>query len=221
MPPTRFRNTYGINASGQNVPVNNDTCVLMDAGITIGQIPVPLNNSYVLTNAALTENNPGDVSINVGAGVNAVIGLCCSEYLKQVNAFLSTTTVPAIGADGKLVDGTGDTPVAKGTMVTSVAVAYSVQGGPLTSFNFRLDRNTQGNGVGNGIVALVANGQNGLSLANTAAATTCSVITIPVANPVFETGVSSQMYIRLNPVTPGGCTFRLYSVSLNVTFNYN
>lgn len=218
---TRFRGTYGINASGQNVALAPDV-VLMDGAITIGQLSVPLVDQYLLTNAAITENAAGgDVSINVAAGQNAVIGLAASEYFKQVNSFLSTISVPAINNSGVLADDTGDSPVLKGSKITSFELAYSVQGGPLTSFNFRADLNTFKNATANAITNLVANGQNGLSLANTANATTCSVINIPVAAPAFDVVDNTQLYLRLNPVTPGGCTFRLYSVVMNITFNLN
>lgn len=221
MPITRLRNLYGINAAGANVPSTTDSVLLMDGAITIGQLPVPLADQYLLTNAAVTENAAGDVSINVAAGQNAVIGLCASEYFKQVNAFLSTSSIPAINNSGLLADTTGDSPVLKGTKITSIQLAYSVQGGPLTSFTARVDLNTQANAAANVISNVIAVGQNGLVLANTASATTCNITTIPVAVPAFDVAVSSQLYIRLNPVTPGGCTFRLYSVALNMTFNFN
>jgi hypothetical protein len=220
MPPTRFRNLYTTNALGQNVPVDQSTVLLMDGAITIGQLPIPLEDFYLLTNATMTENAPGDVSINVAAGANAVIGLGVSEYFKEVNAFLSTTSIPSINNSGLLADDTGDIPIAKGSKVTSLQLAYSIQGGPLTSFTARLDLNTQANGAANIITNIIPVGQNGLSLANTASATTTVITTIPVPVPAFDIAASSEMYLRLNPVTPGGCTFRLYSIALNMSFNY-
>jgi hypothetical protein len=221
MPITRLRNSYGTNAAGQQVPVTTDTVLLMDGAITIGQLPIPVADQYILTNAAITENAAGDISINVAAGQNAVIGIAASEYIKQINAFLSTTSVPPINNSGLLADATGDTPVLKGTKITSFQLAYSIQGGPLTSFTFRADLNVQANAAANVISNVVAVGQNGLSLANTASATTCTITTIPVAVPAFDVAVSSQLYIRLNPVTPGGCTFRLYGMAINFSFNLN
>src|SRR5258708_24911224 len=218
-PITRFQGAHSINASGVTV-IDQTSPIQMDGAITIGVLTVPLADQYILTNAAITENAPGDVSINVAAAQNAVIGLCVSEYIKQSNDLLSLTSVPPIGNDGKLADGSGDAPLLKGTKITSFEVAYSVQGGPLTSFVVRADLNTFEQATANSITSMLASGQNGLSLANTASATTCSVITVPITTPFYDVNDNTQMYIRLNPVTPGGCTFRLYSVSLNITFNY-
>lgn len=219
---TRFKGLWG-NANSLNNPTTpvDPGVIQMDGAITIGVLPIPVADFYILTNAAITENAAGgDISINVAAAQNAVIGLCASEYFKESNDLLTTTSIPAIGNDGKLADGSGDVWPLKGTKITGFELAYSVQGGPLTSFNFRADLNTFENGVANVISSVVANGQNGLSLANTANATTCSVITIPIAAPAFDVNDNTQLYLRLNPVTPGGCTFRLYSVALLITFNY-
>lgn len=220
MSVTRFAGIKTINSAGANV-IDRTSPLQMDGNISIGQLPLPLNNSYILTSATLTENVAGgDVSINVAASANAVIGMCCSEYFKQITSFLSTSSVPPINNSGQYADNSGDTPLLKGTMITGFEVSYSVQGGALTSFNFRADLNTFKNAVGNSITSVIANGQNGLSLAATASATTCSVITIPVTAPVFDATDNTELYIRLNPVTPAGVTFRLYSIMMNITFNY-
>lgn len=220
MPVTRFAGIHSTNASGATV-IDQTSPLQMDGAISIGQLPIPVADFYLLTNAAIAENAAGgDVSINVAASQNAVIGLACSEYFKQVKTFMNTASVPPLLNDGNLADGSGDAPISKGSKITSFELAYSVQGGPLTSFNFRADLNTFKNASANVISSVVANGQNGLSLANTAGATTCSVITIPVTTPAFDVVDNTQLYLRLNPVTPGGCTFRLYSVVLNITFNY-
>jgi hypothetical protein len=220
MPPIRFQGQHTINAAGQTI-IDPTSPVVMDGNITIGCLSVPMNNSYILTNAVLTENAPGDVSINVAASQNAVIGMCASEYFKQSNDLLSTTSVPALNASGLLADDSGDAPILKGSKITGFELAYSVQGGPLTSFVVRADINTFEQATVNVITSMVASGQNGLVLANTANATTCNVTTVPIAAPFFDTNDNTQMFIRLNPVTPGGCTFRLYSLSLLITFNYN
>jgi hypothetical protein len=220
MPPTRFQGQHTINAAGATV-IDLTSPILMDGAITIGQLPIPVADQYILTNATITENAPGDISVNVAAAQNAVIGFAVSEYIKQINAFLSTVSVPPIGNDGKLADTSGDTPIAKGTKVTSLQLAYSVQGGPLTSFTARMDLNTQSNAAVNVISNVIPVAQNGLILANTASATTCNITTIPVPTPIFDVAVSSSLFVRLNPVTPGGCTFRLYGVALNFAFNYN
>lgn len=226
MPPTRFAGLKTINASGQTV-IATDSPVLMDGAITIGQLPLPLNNAIALVNAALTDNNAGqanapDISINVAAAQTAVIPMYCSEYVKQVNSFLSTSSVPAVANDGTLADGSGDSPVAKGTKLTAFEISYTVQGGPLTTINFRADLVTFKNGVANANTALVANTELGAAnRANTANATTCRVVTIPVTTPAFDITDNTYVYIKISPVTPGGCTFRLYSVMMNMTFNFN
>lgn len=223
MPVTRLQALKAINASGVAVP-NDPACVLIqDGAYTDGQLPIPLNNSYILTNAAVAENAAGDVSINVAAGQNAVIGMCCSEYVKKITSFLSTSSVPPLNNSGQYTDNSGDIPINKGVKIISFELAYSVQGGALTSATFRADLNTQKNAVVNAILNLVPVGQNGLSLAATASATTCSVIQIPVAvgTQVFDFVDATELYIRINPVTPGGVTFRLYGVYMNFTFNWS
>lgn len=225
MPVTRFQGQHTLNASGQTV-IDRTSPLLMDGYITIGQLPIPLNNGIVLVNAALTDNNAGqanapDISINVAASQTAVIPMCCSEYLKQVNSFLSTSSVPSIGNDGKLADNSGDSPLAKGTQINSFEIAYSVQSGPLTTINFRADAATFANGVANANTVLYANTEQGAAArANTASATTCRVLTIPVTSPAFDITDNVYIYVKISPVTPGGCTFRLYSVMMNITFNY-
>jgi len=225
MPPTRFAGSKTINSAGQGV-IATTSPLLMDGAITIGQLPLPLNNAVALVNATLTDNNAGqanapDISINVAAGQTAVIPLYCSEYLKEVNSFLSTTSVPAINADGTLADNSGDTPVAKGTKITSFEFAYSVQGGALTSLNFRADLVTYKNAVANANTVLIANAATAAgNLAVTASATTCRVLTVPVIAPVFDSIDNTYVYLKISPVTPGGVTFRLYSVMMNITFNY-
>lgn len=226
MPVTRFQGQHTINASGQTV-IALDSPVLMDGAISIGQLPIPLGNAIALVNATLTDNNAGqgnapDISINVAAGQTAVIPICISEYIKQVNGFLTTTSVPPINADGFLADGSGDSPITKGTKITSFELAYTVQAGPLTSLNFRADLVTFKNGVANANTVLIANAaQAAPNLANTTNATTPRVITIPVTTPVFDIVDNTYVYIKISPVTPGGCTFRLYSVMMNHTFNLN
>lgn len=226
MPITRFQGQHTINAAGATV-IDLTSPVLMDGAITIGQLPIPLADSLLLVNAALTDNNAGqanapDISINVAAAQTAVIPISCSEYIKQINSFLSTVSVPPIGNDGKLADTSGDTPITKGTKITSFEIAYTVQGGPLTTINFRADLVTLVNGVANANTALVANTELGAAnRANTANATTSRVVTIPVTTPAFDVADNTQMYVKISPVTPGGCTFRLYSVVMNFTFNYN
>jgi len=229
MPPTRFAGIKTINASGVQV-IAQDSPVLMDGGISIGQLPIPLNNAIVLVNAAITDNNAGqanapDISINVAAGQTAVIPIVVSEYLKQVNAFLSTLSVPAIGNDGKLADGSGDSPITKGTKVTGFEFCYSVQGGPLTSLAFRADLVTYSNQAGviaNTNTPIVANTlMANAFLANTANATTCRNAVFNVAAPTFDINDASTLYCKISPVTPGGCTFRLYAFMVNLTFNFN
>ena len=225
MPVTRFQGSHSINASGQTV-IDQTSPILMDGAITIGQLPIPLLNGGPLVNATFTDNNAGqanapDISINVAAGQTAVIPLCCAEYIKQVNSFLSTSSVPSILADGTLADGSGDTPLSKGTKITSFEIAYSVQGGPLTSLNFRADSVTFKNNTANATAVLYANTEQGAAnRANTTNATTCRVLTIPVTSPVFDIADNTYVYVKISPVTPGGCTFRLYSVMMNFTFNY-
>ena len=225
MSVTRFQGNHTINASGQNV-IDQTSPLQMDGAITIGQLPIPLANALMLVNAALADNNAGqanapDISINVAASQTAVIPICCSEYIKQINSFLSTTSVPSILADGTLADGSGDSPLNKGTKITGFEIAYSVQGGPLTSLNFRADINTYKNNTTNATAAMVANAALAAgNLANTTNATTCRVVTIPVTTPVFDYIDNTYAYIKISPVTPGGCTFRLYSVMMNFTFNY-
>jgi hypothetical protein len=129
--------------------------------------------------------------------------------------------VPPIFADGTLADGSGDSPVSKGTKITSFEISYSVQAGPLTSLNFRADLATYKNGVANTNTVMIANAALAAgNLANTATATTCRVVTIPVTIPFFDITDNTSMFIKISPVTPGGCTFRLYSVMMNITFNY-
>lgn len=224
MSVTRFQGQHTINALGQNV-IATDSPLLMDGAITIGQIPIAID-AILLTNATITDNNAGqanapDISINVAAAQTAVIILCCDPYLKQINTFLTTTSVPSVANDGTLADGSGDAPIAKGTKVTGFELAYTVQAGPLTSLNFRADLVTYKNGVANANTVLIANAaQAAGNLANTANATTPRVITIPVTTPVFDIVDNTYTYVKISPVTPGGCTFRLYSVMMNVTFNY-
>ena len=230
MPPTRFAGLKTINSSGASV-IDLTSPVLMDGAITIGQLPIPLNNALALSNAAITDNNAGqanapDISINVAAGQTAVIPIVVSEYLKQVNAFLNTTTsVPLIGNDGKLADGSGDSPIAKGTKVLQFEFCYSVQGGPLTSLAFRADLVTYSNQAGaiaNTNTPLIANTLMAAGfLANTANATTCRNALFTVANPSFDINDASTLYCKISPVTPGGCTFRLYAFMINVAFNLN
>lgn len=220
MSVSRFAGLKTINSAGANV-IDRTSPIQMDGNISIGQLPLPLNNTYVLTAAALTENVAGgDVSINVAASANAVIGFCASEYFKQVTSFLSTLSSPSINNSGQYADNSGDTPLPKGTMITGFEVSYSVQGGALTSIAFRADLNTFKNNTANSITPIVANGQNGLPLGATASATTCAVTTIPVATPAFDATDNTMLYVRLNPVTPAGVTFRLYSIMMNITFNY-
>jgi len=225
MPVTRFAGAHTINASGQNV-IDQTSPLQMDGAITIGQLPIPLANALLLVNAVLTDNNAGqanapDLSINVAASQTAVIPISCSEYIKQINSFLSTASVPPILNDGTLADNSGDAPLAKGTKITSLEISYSVQGGPLTSLNFRADINTYKNGVANATVVAIANAALAAgNLANTTNATTCRVVTIPVTIPAFDNIDNTYFYIKISPVTPGGCTFRLYSVMMNFTFNY-
>lgn len=226
MPPTRFAGSKTINSSGQSV-IDLTSPVLMDGAITIGQFPIPLDHALNLVNAAITDNNAGqanapDFSINVAAGQTAVIPMIASDYLKQVNSFLSTTSVPAILADGTLADNSGDTPVAKGIKPLAVEISYTVQGGPLTSINLRADLVTYKNGVANANTALLANTELGAAArANTANATTCRVVTTPLTVQAFDNVDNTYLFIKISPVTPGGCTFRLYSVMLNVAFNLN
>lgn len=225
-PVTRFQGSHTVNALGQNV-VDLTSPVLMDGAITIGQLPVPLGNALALVNATITDNNAGqanapDISINVAAAQTAVIPMCCSEYIKQINSFLSTVSVPNINPDGTLADGSGDTPITKGTKITGFEISYTVQGGPLTSLNFRADLVTYKNAVANANAVMIANAAQGApNLANTANATTPRVVTINVPAPTFDIVDNTYVYIKISPVTPGGCTFRLYSVMMNLTFNLN
>lgn len=225
MPSTRFQGAHSINAIGATV-IDQTSPLLMDGAITIGQLPVPIANSLALVNAAITDNNAGqanapDFSINVAAAQTAVIPFCCSEYIKQINSFLSTSSVPPINSDGFLADGSGDSPITKGTKITSFEISYSVQGGPLTSLNFRADLVTFKNITANANTVLIANAALAAgNLANTANATTCRVVTIPVAVPIFDIVDNTNLYVKISPVTPGGCTFRFYNLVMNFTFNY-
>lgn len=222
---TRFQGAHTINASGVTV-IDQTNPLLMDGAITIGQLPLTLNNAGPLVNAVLTDNNAGqanapDISINVAASLTAVIPLSCSEYIKQINSFLSTTSVPSILNDGTLADGSGDSPVLKGTKVTGFEISYSVQTAALTSLNFRADLVTFKNGVANANTVLYANTEQGAAnRAVTASATTCRVVTIPVTTPVFDVVDNTLVYVKISPVTPATSTFRLYSVMMNFTFNY-
>lgn len=203
----------------------NDT-LLMDNSITIGQIPMPLNNA-ILVNATLTDNNSGqannpDISINVAAGQTAVITFVCSEYLKQVNSFLNTSTSnPLVDNNGNLLV-QGDAPKLKGIMVTGFELAFSIQAGPLTSQNFRADYANFKNNTANTFTNIFPNTEFGVAArANTAAANVPRVVNGVVASPAFDVTDNTVLYAKISPVTPGGCTYRLYSFMLNVAFNYN
>lgn len=199
-----------------------------DNGSTIGQIPVPLCNVVAPVNATLTDNNAGqgnapDISINVAAGQTAVIPICGPAYLKIINSFLSATSVPSVYADGTLKV-LGGAPVPKGTQITGFELAYSVQGGPLTTINFRADLVTYANGAAISNAVLFANAELGAAnRANTASATTTRIVSNANALPLLAYDITDDTYVymKVSPVTPGGCTFRLYSVMINVTWNYN
>lgn len=222
---TRFKGMSSPTGSTL-VGIAGDGVLQMDSAITIGQLTIPLNNAALLTNATLTDNNAGinnnpDFSINVAAGQVALINVFASEYMKQITSFLSANSVPAVNNSGVYADGSGDTPPAKGTKITSFELAYSVVGGGgLTSMNFRADLVTFKNATANSIASFVANGQNGLVLAVTANATTCNLVTIPVASPSFDAVDNTALYLKIALQTPGGCTFRLYNIAMNFTFNY-
>lgn len=219
---TRFKGLTGPAVtspfSQQGLPGND--VVLMDGAISIGVVQVPLNNTYTLTNATLTRNAANDVSINVAASLTAAIDMLIGEYFKEANALLSTTSVPAINNSGLLADDSGDTPPSKGTKMTNLILNYSVQGAALTSFTATLAINTIGNAVANSINTLL-NATAVTPLATTASATTCAQATISIPTPVWDIAVASSPTLELAVVTPASCTFRLYSVGLNVSYNFN
>ena len=223
MTVTRFQGQHTLTASGATV-IDRTSPLQMDGLISIGQYNVSLNNSYLLTAATLTENAAGgDVSINVAAGQNAVIGLIADDYFKEITSFLSTSSVPPVDANGNYADNSGDAPLSKGAAIISFGIAYSVQGGSLSSIAFRADLNwLRGGGLANAITSVVANGQNGLPLTATASATTVanSKVQSVLTFPTFDDKDNAHLYLRLNPVTPGGVTFRLYGVTINCAFNY-
>jgi len=201
------------------VGMAGDGVLQMDGAITIGLVQVPLNNSYTLTNATLTRNGANDVSINIAASQTAAIDLLLGEYFKEVKSLLSSSSVPPINNSGFLADDSGDTPPNKGTMMTSLVLNWSVQGASLTSFTATLGLNTIGNGVANSINTLI-NGVNVTPLTVTTNATTCNQATLAIGTPVWDNLIATSPTLELAIVTPGSCTFRLYSVGLIVTYNY-
>jgi hypothetical protein len=220
----RFQGAHLVNAAANTLaPVIDRTSPLqMDGSITIGVQQIPLNNTYTLTNATLARNAAGDVSINIGASQSAAIDFLIGEYFKECTTLLSTLSVPPLNNSGQYADGSGDTPFAKGSLITSLVVAYSIQGGPLTSFTAGMWLDTYVNGVANNLANPLAVAQNGLSLANTAGATTCTVTTIPIptANQAYDVSLCGNPTVEFAIVTPAGCTFRLYGLSLQLTYNY-
>lgn len=230
MAVTRIKGVWGNANSLSNPPVAIDPGILqMDGAISIGQIPIPLNDAILLASATLTDNNSGqanapDISINVGAGATGNIVFACSEYIKQVTAFLSTTSNPPLNNSGVYADDSGDTPIAKGIKIVSFELCYSVQGGPMTSLNFRADitnHSSQAAVIANANTNLYPNtAQVAGALASTAGATTCRNLIIPIATPVFDVVDATNVYAKLTAVNPGGCTFRLYAAMMNVAFNY-
>lgn len=195
----------------------NDT-VLMDNGITIGGFRVPLD-AALLSNVTQTRNAAGDVSLNIAAGAAGTMTFDISNVLKQINSLLSTVSNPAVDSQGNTIP-LGSAPVAKGFQITDFTLAYSIQGGALTSQNFRVDRNVFANGVANVITSILANGANGLTTAATASATTCAVVKIPVVT-TYDITDNDAIFAELVTITPGGVTYRLYEMFIHGTFNYN
>lgn len=193
--------------------------IFMDNPITCGGIRVELFNA-ILSNGAVTRNAAGDVSINVAAAQNALMTFDLGgTVIKYINSLLGTTSNPALDANGNLVV-SGDAPIAKGFQITDITLAYSIQGGAITSQALRFDKNVFVNGQVNAITNILANGANGLTTAATASATTCAVVKVPVVT-TFDITDNDALFAELNVVTPGGVTYRLYEMFIHGNFNYN
>lgn len=218
MSVTRFAGAKTINSAGANV-IDRTSPLQMDGNITIGLVQVPLNNTYVLTNAALTRNAANDISINQAASLTSTIGFFLGEYFKEVTALLGVASVPPLNNSGQYADNSGDSPLPKGSMVTALQLAYSVQTANLTSFNVTMVNNVMVNGVANAATTLL-NNATVAPLTTTASATTCNVVSIAIPTPAFDVALASQPSMELTVVTPATSTFRLYSVGLVVTYNY-
>lgn len=214
-----------------------------DLGFSDGYLYVPAPdfvNLPVVGGFTLTRNNPGDFSWNVAAAtgpgnlsVNISDGqLSRTGFGEDLQEQFGGTgipgsaqpqvyrpdVIPAMAAAQQLQPRTG--LKVKGFKPLSLKVTYLITGGALTTHTIRVDRITHGNNLANVITAIIASGANGLA---TAAQANPYVTVVPfsAAQQVYQVTDLSALWVELTVTTPGGVTYRLYSVEMSVEFNFN
>jgi len=188
-----------------------------DVGNLDGAIFLAPEQFAPLVNSAITRNAAGDISLNTGASLAAVITAALSEGIIR--------RIPGL-AGNLAADGTnlvvGDPPVPKGIRITDVTVHYQVTGAALTLHTIRIDRIKFVNNIANAISVVLANAANGLATAVQANPYTTKVLVVdPQSVAGYDTSDNSGLYIEIAATTQGGGAYRFYGVTVHFTYNYD
>ena len=184
-----------------------------------GAFFVPATDFSVSTNSVATRNAAGDVSMNTGAALAAVITLPFNNgQIRRMKALLPANTPGGLANEGTNY-GTGDAYVARGIKYTDVTVHYSITGAALPQHNLRIDRCSFVNNVATNIQAVFANGANGLATAAQANPYTTKIALADITSSKFDDVDNSGLWIEISPTTQAGGAYRLYGFTFHFSFN--
>lgn len=109
-------------------------------------------------------------------------------------------------------------PMPKGIRIDSIDVIYAVGAVNLTSMTIGINKAVFVDGVAPAVTALLAQAQNGLSLAFQAQP---HVINVPVAGATFTTDKDALVSVEVDLTTPVGGTAKFYGIVVHCSYNFN
>lgn len=215
----------------------------MDTPMTDGVVglTIDLFNNYGAGAATKTRNAKGDYSFNVAASQVTVFSTSLEGLIFRTGIlpFLQQQFGTAAGVAGPTAVANTSSPdaqigvppqtgttlltpatgfIPKGIKITDFTVKYLIGTNPLSLHTIGFSKSVFANNAAIVVTDILANAANGLA---TAAQANPYVTKVSLVSPVFQVSDLADLWLEIDATTPAGGTYRLYSVSMHVTFNFN